>query len=222
MEQPRPQPTAAPAQAAAAPGPARKGRPRSTDADHAILAATRAVLAELGWGGLTMSAVAARAAVAKTTLYRRWASKSELVVAAVAVLFDDLEMTDRGSLRADIEATVRQFAVLLALPETQAALMAVFAEASRDPALRRLVRHAIIDPQKELVRRGREAAQRRGELPPDASAACALSDIDMIFDAVAGAVEHRILVSGEPATPAWISRFTSLLLNPLADLPAAP
>src|SRR5690349_12095604 len=123
----------------ASPRKGRTGRPRSVETDHAILHATRAALVDLGWGGLTMSEVAARAGVAKTTLYRRWANKNELVVDAVAVLFDELEMVDLGSLRADIESVVRQFADLLARPESQAALLALFAEASRDPALRQRV-----------------------------------------------------------------------------------
>ena len=200
-----------------APSP-RKGRPRSTDADQAILAATRAVLAESGWGGLTMGDVAVRAGVAKTTLYRRWPSKNDLVVAAVAVLFDELAMADLGSLQADIEAVVQQFAGLLSLPETRAAMLALFAEATRDPALRLRVRETIIDPQMHLVRQGRAAAQARGELPPDDDPDQACEDVDVIFDTIAGAVEHRMLVSGEPATPEWIRRFTTLLLTPMVTL----
>jgi AcrR family transcriptional regulator len=199
----------------------RKGRPRNADADDAILAATREALAELGWGGLTMGDVAVRAGVAKTTLYRRWPSKNELVVAAVAEQLNGLEMADLGSLRADIEDAVAQFAALLSAPETQAALLALFAEATRDPLLRQRVREAIIDPQKRLVLAGRAAAQARGELPADACEAAAQADVDIIFDTVAGTVVHRMLVSGEPATPEWITRFTTLLLHPLTDLATA-
>ncbi|MFJ9697595.1 TetR/AcrR family transcriptional regulator [Kitasatospora sp. NPDC101183] len=193
-----------------------KGRPRSAAADRAILDATRETLAELGWGGLTMGHVATRAKVAKTTLYRRWPSKNELVVDAVASLFDELEMPDLGSLRADIEAVVAQFADLLARPETQAALLALFAEGTRDPQLRRRIRESIVDPQKRLVRQGRAAAQARGELASDADHATACEEVDIIFDTIAGTVEHRVLVSGEPITPAWTRRFTDLLLGPLA------
>ncbi|WP_280701155.1 TetR/AcrR family transcriptional regulator [Kitasatospora sp. GP82] len=198
--------------------PRGKGRPRSAAADRAILDATREALAELGWGGLTMGHVAARAGVAKTTLYRRWPSKNELVVDAVASLFDELEMADLGSLRADIEAVVAQFAVLLARPESQAALLALFAEGSRDPQLRRRVRERIVEPQKCLVQQGRAQAQLRGELSPDRDEATASEEIDIIFDTIAGTVEHRLLVSGRPITPDWISRFTTLLLNPLPGL----
>ncbi|PYC61103.1 TetR family transcriptional regulator, partial [Streptomyces tateyamensis] len=81
------------------PPPRAKGRPRSATADQAILDAARAALAELGWGGLTMGDVAVRAGVAKPPLYRRWPSKNELVIDAIASLFDQLEMVDRGSLQ---------------------------------------------------------------------------------------------------------------------------
>ncbi|MER7751336.1 TetR/AcrR family transcriptional regulator [Kitasatospora sp. NPDC097643] len=183
-----------------------------------MLDATREALAELGWGGLTMGHVATRAGVAKTTLYRRWPSKNELVVDAVASLFDELVMPDLGSLRSDIEAVVAQFADLLARPETQAALLALFAEGTRDPQLRRRIREAIVDPQKRLVRQGRAAAQARGELAPDTDPGAAGEEIDIIFDTIAGTVEHRVLVSGEPITTDWTRRFTNLLLGPFPSL----
>ncbi|CAM5353568.1 hypothetical protein SALBM311S_04920 [Streptomyces alboniger] len=64
----------------------------------AILAATRQALVDLGWSELTLCATSrVRAGVAKTTLYRRWAGKNELVVDAVAELFDELTLPDRGS-----------------------------------------------------------------------------------------------------------------------------
>ncbi|WP_280723673.1 TetR/AcrR family transcriptional regulator [Kitasatospora sp. MAA4] len=192
-----------------------KGRPRSAAADRAILDATREALAEVGWGGLSIGQVALRAGVAKTTLYRRWPSKNELVMDAVATQLEELEVTDLGSLRADIEDVVAQFAALLSRPETQAALLALFAEGTRDAQLRKRIRQTIVDPQKRLVRQGRANAQARGELDPDCDEASAAEEIDIIFDTIAGTVEHRMLVSGEPVTPDWISRFTTLLLNPL-------
>ncbi|MEU9060593.1 TetR/AcrR family transcriptional regulator [Streptomyces sp. NPDC048430] len=196
-------------------GPARSGRPRSPEADAAILEATRASLVDLGWSKLTMGDVATRAGVAKTTLYRRWAGKNELVVDAVAVLFDELELPDLGSLAADVEAVVLQFAALLERPETKTALMAVVAEATRDEALRDRIRDSIVTRQKHLVLQGRERAQRRGELPVEPDAVVAARTADLIFDVIAGAVVHRALVSAEPVDPDWARRFTLLLLSGL-------
>ena len=206
----------------------RTGRPRSAETDLAILDATRAALVELGWGKLTMGDVAARAGVAKTTLYRRWANKNELVLDAVAALFDELQLPDRGSLLADVEGVVMEFAELLERPETKTALMAVIAESTHDDALRVRIREAIVDRQKRLVVLGRQRAQARGELPPDLppdgcandplAEQAAARNADLIFDVIAGAVVHRILVSGERVDFAWARMFSALLVG---GLPAA-
>ncbi|MFJ6724846.1 MULTISPECIES: TetR/AcrR family transcriptional regulator [unclassified Streptomyces] len=194
----------------------RKGRPRSAAADAAILAATREALVDLGWSKLTLGDVATRAGVAKTTLYRRWAGKNELVLDAVAELFHELELPDRGSLAADIEGVVLQFAAILARPEARSGLMAVVAESTRDDALRERIRAAVVDPQKDLVTEGRARARERGEIPPDVDAAEAARKVDLVFDVVAGAVVHRTLVSAEPADERWVGEFTRLLVLGLA------
>ncbi|UWE12091.1 TetR/AcrR family transcriptional regulator [Actinacidiphila bryophytorum] len=203
----------------------RTGRPRSADADRAILAATRTALAEQGWGRLTLGDVAARAGVAKTTLYRRWAGKNELVVDAMAALFEEqLDLPDRGSLEADIRGVVLRFAELLNRPETRTALMAVIAEAAHDDALRVRIREAIVDRQKHLVVLGRKRAQERGEIPPEDGAADAAAGPDrdnLIFDVVAGAVVHRVMVSSEPVDEEWAGRLAVLLVVGLAGLHTA-
>ncbi|MGW4566514.1 TetR/AcrR family transcriptional regulator [Streptomyces sp. NPDC004561] len=190
----------------------RTGRPRSAAADTAILAATREALVELGWSKLTLGDVATRAGVAKTTLYRRWAGKPELVVDAVAELFDELELPDRGSLTADIEGVVLQFAAILARPEAKSGLMAVVAESTRDDALRERIRSSIVERQMRLVLEGRARAQQRGELPPEPDPEESARTVDLIFDVVAGAVVHRTLVSGKPADEDWVRSFTRVLL----------
>ncbi|GDY62673.1 transcriptional regulator [Streptomyces avermitilis] len=200
----------------------RTGRPRSAAADAAILAATREALVELGWSKLTLGDVATRAGVAKTTLYRRWAGKNELVVDAVAELFDELELPDLGSLAADIEGVVLQFAAILARPEARSGLMAAVAESTRDDALRERIRASIVDRQKRLVLAGRSRAQARGELPPEEDAQEAARTVDLIFDMVAGAVVHRTLVSAEPVDAAWAQSFTRILLLGLAGASAGP
>lgn len=195
----------------------RPGRPRSAAADAAILAATREALVELGWSRLTLGDVAMRAGVAKTTLYRRWAGKNELVVDAVAELFDELALPDRGTLAADIEGVVLQLAAILARPEAKSGLMAAIAESTRDDALRERVRASIVDRQKRLVIEGRARAQARGELPPEPDPDEAARTADLIFDMVAGAVVHRTLVSGGPADGPWVRSLTRVLLQGLTS-----
>lgn len=197
--------------------PRAAGRPRSAAADAAILAATREALVELGWSKLTLGDVATRAGVAKTTLYRRWAGKNELVVDAVAELFDELVLPDRGTLAADIEGVVLQFAAILARPEAKSGLMAVVAESIRDEPLRERIRESIVDRQKRLVLEGRTRAQTRGELPPEPNPEEASRTVDLIFDMVAGAVIHRTLVTAQPADEDWAHGFTRVLLLGLTE-----
>ena len=75
----------------------RGGRPRSPEADRAIVDATLELIAEEGVTGLSVESVAVRAGVAKTTIYRRWSGKEDLVAEALATLNDDLEELPEGS-----------------------------------------------------------------------------------------------------------------------------
>lgn len=181
------------------------GRPRSADADGAILAAARELLAERGWDGMTLGDVAARAGVAKTTLYRRWPGKAELVVDAMAQLFDTLRPVDAGSVRADAEATIRDLIALLARPETQTAFLALAAHAARDPELRTAVREKIVDRQRHLVHSGIARAAARGEAPQ-------IADPELFFDVIAGTMAHRVLIAGEPVDDGYLARFLDLLI----------
>ncbi len=183
----------------------RTGRPRSSDADAAILTATRALLAERGWDGMTLGDVAARAGVAKTTLYRRWPGKAELVVDAMAQLFDALRPVDAGSARADAEATIRDLTALLARPETQSAFLALAAHAARHPALREAVREKIIDRQRRLVHAGVCRAAERGDASP-------IADPELLFDVIAGTVVHRMLIAGEPVDEGYLRRLLDFVL----------
>jgi AcrR family transcriptional regulator len=184
----------------------RPGRPRSAATDEAILAAARRLLAERGWDGMTLGDVAAHAGVAKTTLYRRWSGKAEMVVDAMAQLFDTLRPVDAGSVRADAEATIRELIALLALPETQAAVLALAAHAVRDPKLRDSVRDKIIDRSRRLVREGAVRAAERSEQNAE------MSDPDLLFDIIAGTIVHRMLIAGEPVDDDYLQRFLDVIL----------
>ena len=78
------------------------GRPRSAQAHKAILDATLELLAEEGFQGLSIEEVAARAGVGKTTIYRRWSSKEELVIDAIREVQINLSIVDTGNFRNDL------------------------------------------------------------------------------------------------------------------------
>jgi AcrR family transcriptional regulator len=188
--------------------PARRGRPRSTAVDAAILEATREVLAEQGWSGLTVEGVAARAGVAKTTLYRRFASRADLAVAAVAELVAASRTEPGGDAAEDIASSIRACADVYGRPEARAAYLAVVAEAGRDPELRAAVERAVIHPARQLVSDGLDRAVARGEI----TRAHADARVDLLYDVLAGALVHRLLIRGAEVDDAFVATLTSAVL----------
>lgn len=120
------------------------GRPRDPALDAAILAATRDLLVERGFDGTTVEAVARAAGSGKAAVYRRWPSKTALVVAAVRDLYDPPAVPDTGSLREDLLACARQYT----RGDATAArvLASLLSEIGRDPELRRAAYEAIGGP----------------------------------------------------------------------------
>ena len=174
---------------------ARPGRPRSADTDRVILDAARALLGEHGYHAMTIEAVAARAGVAKTTVYRRWSTKADLVVDAVA---DTLAPLYRAPADAEPEQLLGNLVAALSRPESRAAFLALLAESTADPIVRERAAARLVEPARALVQR---CAERSGS-PVDR---------DLLFDVVAGAAIHHVLVLGQPGDQAFIRGLLELV-----------
>jgi AcrR family transcriptional regulator len=159
--------------------------PRIVRTRHAVLEATLALLVEHGYDGLTIEALADQAGVAKTTIYRHWATKEEVVIAAVSSLKAAPEVPDTGSLRADLRALMRGLAAGLRRSRWVHVLPAVLDASERHPELRRLHRELVLERQRPS-RLALERAVERGELEPDA-------DIDLGVALLAGPLFYRRL-----------------------------
>jgi AcrR family transcriptional regulator len=186
----------------------RPGRPREEATEQAITLAARQVLADRGVARMSMEHVAAQAGVAKSTLYRRWPSKVELAVHAVAAVFDEIEDEDHGSLAADMRAGVDEAARLLRDPSTGGAYAALLAESARDPkGVGVAVRGSLSTRLHALVASSVERAIARGEIRPE------MVDVDLLADIVVGSVLHRALATGVPD-----EAFVDGLIELLADV----
>src|ERR687891_521886 len=84
------------------PGARAPGRPRSVEADRAILDAALDLFVKQGYEAMSIEGVAAQGRVGKTRVYRRWTSKEELIVAAIDELIFDVVPIETGSLRDDL------------------------------------------------------------------------------------------------------------------------
>lgn len=160
---------------AAAPRP-RVGRPVDRSADAAILAAALDLVAERDYDGMTLDEVAARAGRAKTTIYRRWATKEDLVLAAVRSVGRPPEvetLPDTGSLRDDLLAVVDSG--WLGGTDRRAAVFAGLAPAMRgSERLARAIRSEVTDPYVEVYGRLLRRAVERREVPARSDAALAV------------------------------------------------
>jgi AcrR family transcriptional regulator len=170
------------------------GRPRSAAADEAILRATLALLVDDGYRALTMEAVRERSGVGKATIYRRYASKEELVRAAIAHLSADIPPpADTGSLEGDYAATV---AAVLASAESTGGLTLMprlLAEVTDAPELHAVFSAHLVEPRRRMVAAIVERAIARGEIRADV-------DVGLAVDLIVGPMVYRLIVAGgDPA-----------------------
>ena len=189
-----------------------KHRPRvEGEREREILEAALAILAEAGYDRLTMDAVAARAKASKATLYRRWSSKANLVLDALAHTQEPGELPDTGSLRGDLQAA---FCGLGGLddPDTVALFTSVLTAIGRDPEFAAAFRERFVAEKLERTRVVWERARDRGELRPDL-------DLDLIGPALAGIVLHRVFLLGQLPDAGLINRVIDQIILPAAVTP---
>jgi AcrR family transcriptional regulator len=195
-------------QATGAGAAASAGRPRSEEAHRAILDATLALLAEVGFSALSVEGVAARAGVAKATIYRRWASKAPLVVEAFQGL-PGLEEVDTGELADDLESMLRSYVRQFNTTPLGDALPSLAGERAHDPELGRLLDPVLRERSRPLVRRLRQAVER-GELP-------AGLDLELASDLIVGPIAVRLYTLGRRPRPEMLRPAIELALRGIAN-----
>ena len=166
------------------------GRPRSAEADLAIVRAALEVLVTEGYRGLTMEKVRERSGVGKATLYRRHGSKEELVRAVVEHLHQDLPVPDdTGSVAGDFAAVARA-AVENAESTRFATLMPrLLAEVAHVPELRGIFYDALVQPRRDTLEALLRRAIERGEIRPD-------TDVELAIDMLAGPMIYKLIITG--------------------------
>jgi AcrR family transcriptional regulator len=182
-----------------------KRRPggRSARVRAAVLQATAEVLAEVGYGRLSVDEVAERAGVHKTTIYRRWPAKADLVLDALLSRSDIvIELPDTGSLEADLLVFMRSVAANVASPLGGALVVATMptGEERGEPAR---VRHRFWDERFDHARVRLERAKKDGELAPD-------TDTALIVEALVSPIFFRTFVRGEPVDDRFLRALVRL------------
>jgi AcrR family transcriptional regulator len=166
------------------------GRPRSAEADHAIVRAALELLVADGYRALTMEKVRARSGVGKATLYRRHGSKEELVRAVVEHLHQDLAVPeDTGSLQGDFAAVARS--ALANAPTTRYATLMprLLAEVAHIAELQEIFYEALVQPRRDTLEAILLRAIERGEIRAD-------TDVELAIDILAGPMIYKLIITG--------------------------
>jgi AcrR family transcriptional regulator len=195
-------------------------RPRvAGEREDEILEAAFGELLLVGYDRLTFDSVAKAARASKATLYRRWETKSSLVVDAILRHKGTAhsEVPDHGSLRADLLALVGSKAGKLPGPGTPETRMvaAVFTALLTDPEFAAEFRTRFVDVRRQAGRTIIERARARGEITTDV-------DGGLLTASLAGIVLHRSFVLGEPVDREVLEQIVDQIILPAAGCAAPP
>jgi AcrR family transcriptional regulator len=190
------------------------GRKRDHTRDPEILDAAIDVLAETGFDGMTIDMVAARAKAGKATIYRRWPSKADLVLDAVACMkageLDAEHLPDTGTLRGDLVAMIRPRSIEEG--ERKLRIMGgLFGMISSSPELADAVHAAIVEPRAAVNRLFLRRAIGRGEISPD----CDVETLAVIAPAMAA---FRLLIQKQPVDADFLVSLIDGVLLPAAGV----
>ncbi|GLY84135.1 TetR/AcrR family transcriptional regulator [Actinoallomurus iriomotensis] len=186
---------------------------RSERARQAVLEAADDLLVERGFAGVTIEGIAARAGVAKQTIYRWWSSKVDVLIEAfVDDMAQYLTPPDEGDLEHRLRTHLSRSARFLTRTAPGAVFRALAGQAQHDPEVAARFRAECLGPLRALDRLPLERAVERGELPPD-------TDLDFAVDQLVGPLYYRVLVTGHPVpeefTDALVERFLALTRLPI-------
>jgi AcrR family transcriptional regulator len=191
-------------------GVRRPGRPRDARNDAVILEAAREMLMDVGYRGLTIDGVAARAGVGRPTIYRRWQSKPALVVAAlVGSARLALPEIDTGSLHDDLVAVLRHQVDLMTGSAARRVTAGLIADLATDPVLAESYVRDYLAPRRAIVWEVLQRAADRGELDETA-------DFAFIYDLLVGPLFMRAVVWGEPPAHDAAEQIATVIMKAFA------
>lgn len=166
------------------------------------------LVAERGYDALTIEAVASRAGAGRATVYRRWASKAQMVMDALACLHPVAAPPDTGSLSGDLGQLC---AFMTDAPGHRAIAVTrgVAARMSCDPELMAAFEERFVAPRRAVMAEMLRRAAERGEIAPG-------RDIDLLTSLIPALFLHRLLTTNRPPDPRFAGRIVSEVLIPAA------
>src|SRR5665213_2942552 len=200
------------------PSPLRSTGPSSRTQRAVLKAAVDLLNAKGGHASVTIEKIAARARVAKTTVYRWWPSKIAIFMEVFEQLATKrlLGFADSGSVELDLRHVLRGLLRLFRSTAAGAAVAGMIAEAQLNPRSAALFREEFIARGRILSRQALERAKFRGEVPHD-------FDIELAIDVMSGAIWYRLLLGHAPLDDAYAEGIIRLVIDGIRarGMPAA-
>jgi AcrR family transcriptional regulator len=170
-----------------------------------VLDAVREEIAQVGFGAMRIESVALRAEVAKTTIYRRWPKKEDLLFELLqSMMSSSTELPETGSLREDLLASARHLRSIMTSTDGLAIARMMMAERS-DPEVRRVIER-VREERMHIPRKIVERARDRGEID-------LAVDAELLITTLAGSIHHRVFIRAEEPSDVYLEALVDLLLS---------
>lgn len=181
------------------------GRPRSPDADRAILSAAVTELVECGYDSLSFEGIARRSGSSRATIYRRYANKAELLIAAVSAAFERANPTvpDTGCARTDVVTLVNNTVKMLTQTPVGGVFRAIVPALPKDKILAKLA-HKLEKQRRQLMLTAIQRGVEKGDFSGDS--------IDLKIDAIFGAIYMRFLYLQKPVNRSYVEELVDRVL----------
>ena len=183
------------------------GRPRSAKAHQAILSATLELLGEVGFESMSIEAISTRAGVGKTTIYRRYNSKEELVADAIESIRQDVVIPNTGNLWKDLDELIKNAAQITLSPLGRQTIAMIISSATSNSQFAQIYWTKYLLPRREAFAVVIERAKTRNEIETDLESG-------LVFDSMSGIMLYALIF--QPENESWteyVRRALNVLLK---------
>jgi AcrR family transcriptional regulator len=183
------------------------GRPRDASVDAAIIQAALEMLDEVGLQAVSMDGVAARAGVGKATIYRRWGSREDLLIDAVASLVGTVEIPETDDVRADLVTLLVRLRTFMAEMKGGSIFPWLIGEVAAATDVGRPYAEAVILPRRAMIAQVISRAIENGSLRPDL-------DVQLAVDMISGpALLRKMMAPVRGMDAGWEEKLVDTLLD---------
>jgi AcrR family transcriptional regulator len=183
------------------------GRPRSAESHQAMLQAALELLTEVGYEAMSIEAIAGRAGVGKTTIYRRYSGKAELIADAIESIREEVVIPDTGSLWGDLDTLIENAAQITLNPLGRQAVAMILSSAASNVEFAQIYWLKYLQPRRQAFAVVVERAKNRQEIH-------AHLDPGLVFDALSGIMLYALIFQPSGETwQAYVRRALKLMVS---------